>query len=437
MVFQMIDTINNYLWTFVVIIMVISSIYFTIKLKGAQFNFKEMFKNILKNDSDSSVSPFSALMLSLGGRIGVGSISGVALAIYIGGSGTIFWLWVMAFIGSILTFCETVLANKYHIKSGKNYVGGPSYYIEKGLKKRSIGVLYSLTIIIAYVCFFIAIQSNTITKALNSFEIFSNINYLPIISGIFLACLIALIIYGGIDRITNISNKLVPVMGIFYLLLAFIAIFRNIGDLPSVFINIFKNAFTLKAGIGGLIGSVVLVGIKRSIFSSEAGIGTGAIASSVSNTKYSSSLGYVQMLGIYITTLVICTSTALIVLLGPNLTPINDANGIEFAQNAFTYHFGTFGTISLFLCVFMFSFSTILTGYYYGESCFKHIFKTNSNIIIKWGTIIIVFVGSIASSNILWSLVDLFIAFLAIINIYAMFKLRGDVYDEYQKYENK
>lgn len=434
----MIEIINNYLWTFVVIIMILSSLYFTFKLKGAQFNFKEMLKNITKNDSNAKVSPFSALMLSLAGRIGVGSISGVALAIYIGGSGTIFWLWIMAFIGSILTFAETVLASKYHVKDGKVFVGGPSYYIEKGLKKRWLGILYSLTIIIAYVCFFIAIQSNTITKSVGSFEVLSKIQYLPYIVGILLAILISFIIFGGIDRITSITNKLVPIMGIFYLSLAFYVIFKNIGDIPSVFSTIFKNAFSIKAGIGALIGSVVLVGVKRSIFSSEAGIGTGAIASSVSDTKYSASLGYVQMLGIYITTLVICTATAMIILLGPTLTDIIDANGIEFAQNAFDYHFGSFGSISLFFCVFMFSFSTILTGYYYGEACFKHIFKSDKgNLIIKLGTIIVVFIGSIASSQILWSLVDMFIAFLAFINIYAMVALRKDVIKEYEKYGDK
>ena len=434
----MIEIINNYLWTFVVIIMILSSLYFTFKLKGAQFNFKEMLKNITKNDSNAKVSPFSALMLSLAGRIGVGSISGVALAIYIGGSGTIFWLWIMAFIGSILTFAETVLASKYHVKDGKVFVGGPSYYIEKGLKKRWLGILYSLTIIIAYVCFFIAIQSNTITKSVGSFEVLSKIQYLPYIVGILLAILISFIIFGGIDRITSITNKLVPIMGIFYLSLAFYVIFKNIGDIPSVFSAIFKNAFSIKAGIGALIGSVVLVGVKRSIFSSEAGIGTGAIASSVSDTKYSASLGYVQMLGIYITTLVICTATAMIILLGPTLTDIIDANGIEFAQNAFDYHFGSFGSISLFFCVFMFSFSTILTGYYYGEACFKHIFKSDKgNLIIKLGTVVVVFMGSIASSQILWSLVDMFIAFLAFINIYAMIVLRKDVIKEYEKYGDR
>ena len=409
----MIEIINNYLWTFVVIIMILSSLYFTFKLKGAQFNFKEMLKNITKNDSNAKVSPFSALMLSLAGRIGVGSISGVALAIFIGGSGTIFWLWIMAFIGSILTFAETVLASKYHVRDGKVFVGGPSYYIEKGLKKRWLGILYSLTIIIAYVCFFIAIQSNTITKSVGSFEVLSKIQYLPYIVGILLAILISFIIFGGIDRITSITNKLVPIMGIFYLSLAFYVIFKNINDVLAIFSTIFKNAFSIKSGIGALIGSVVLVGVKRSIFSSEAGIGTGAIASSVSDTKYSASLGYVQMLGIYITTLVICTATAMIILLGPTLTDIIDANGIEFAQNAFDYHFGSFGSISLFFCVFMFSFSTILTGYYYGEACFKHIFKSDKgNLIIKLGTVVVVFIGSIASSQILWSLVDMFIAFL-------------------------
>lgn len=432
----MIEIINNYLWIFVVIIMILSSLYFTFKLKGAQFNFKEMLKNIIRNDSNAKVSPFSALMLSLAGRIGVGSISGVALAIYIGGSGTIFWLWIMAFIGSILTFSETVLASKYHIKDGNVFVGGPSYYIEKGLKKRWLGILYSITIIIAYVCFFIAIQSNTITKSVGNFEIFSNIQYLSYIIGILLAILISFIIFGGIDRITSFTNKLVPIMGIFYLSLSFYAVLKNINDVPIVLNTIIKNAFSLKAGLGALIGGVILTGIKRSVFSSEAGIGTGAIASSISDTKYPASLGYVQMLGIYVTTLIICTSTAMIILLGPTLTDIIDANGIEFAQNAFDYHFGSFGSISLFMCVFMFSFSTILTGYYYGEACFKHIFKSNKgNLIIKLGTVIVVFIGSVISSQILWNLVDMFIALLALINIYAMLALRKDVIQEYEEYD--
>lgn len=427
----MIELINNYLWTFVVILMVFSSIYFTFKLKGIQFNFKEMFKALIKNDSKGGSSPFGALMLSLAGRVGVGAISGVALSIYIGGSGTIFWLWVMAFVGSILTFCETVLASKYHIKSGKNYFGGPSYYIEKGLGKRWLGIVYSVTIIIAYVCFFIAIQSNTITKALNSFEMLVNVNNLSYISGFLLALISAFIIFGGVDRVTKITDKLVPFMGLFYLFLAFFVIFKNISDVPYVISSIMKNAFSLKAGIGGLIGSCILVGVKRSVFSSEAGIGTGAIASSVCNPKNPSSLGYVQMLGIYITSLVICTATAFIILLGPSITPVVDANGIEFASTAFSFHFGSFGSVSLFLCVFMFSYSTILTGYYYGESCFKHIFKKES-FLIKVFCVIIVFWGAIASSDLLWSIVDLFIALLAIINIYAIIGLRKDIFEEFK-----
>lgn len=427
----MIEIINNYLWIFVVILMIGSSLYFTFKLKGIQFNFKEMFKSLIKNDSKGGTSPFGALMFSLAGRVGVGSISGVALSIYIGGSGTIFWLWIMAFVGSILTFCETVLASKYHIKSGKNYFGGPSYYIEKGLGKRWLGIIYSITIIIAYVCFFIAIQSNTITKALNSFSFLANLNYLSYISGFLLSLISAFIIFGGVQRVTKITDKLVPFMGLFYLFLAGFVILKNIDDVPYIMGLILKNAFSLKAGVGGLIGTVILVGVKRSIFSSEAGIGTGAIASSVCNPKNPSSLGYVQMLGIYITSLVICTATAFIILLGPSLTPILDANGIEFASNAFNYHFGSFGSFSLFLCVFMFSYSTILTGYYYGESCFKHIFNKES-FFIKLFSVIIVFWGSIASSDFLWSIVDLFIALLAIINIYAILKLRNNVFEEFK-----
>ena len=190
----MIDNISNVLWISVIVLMLISSLYFSVKLKFIQFDFKEMIKNIVKNDSDSQISPFSSLMLTLAGRIGVGSISGVALAIYVGGSGAIFWLWMMAFIGAINTFAETVLASKYNVADGDVYAGGPSYYIERGLKKRYLGVLYSVFIIICYVCLFLGIQSNTITKSITSFSLFSEIEFLPIIVGIILAFVSALII---------------------------------------------------------------------------------------------------------------------------------------------------------------------------------------------------------------------------------------------------
>lgn len=432
----MIDNINNFLWIGVIILMLILSLYFSFKLKFVQFDFKEMFKNILKNDGNSEISPFASLMLTLAGRIGVGIISGVALAIYVGGSGAIFWLWLMAFIGAVNTFAETVLASKYSVKDGDVYAGGPSYYIERGLGSRKLGVLYSVLIIICYVGLFLGVQSNTITKSLVSLELFNNLTFLPVIIGILLVILTSVVIFGGTKRISSFVNKFVPIMGIFYLILSLYVIITNIELFPNIFSNILENAFSLKAGIGALIGTVILTGVKRSIFSSEAGIGTGAIASSVSKQKFSASLGYVQMLGIYITSLIVGTATAFIILTGPDFIDIPDPNGIEFALSAFNYHFGSVGEIILFLCVFMFSFSTILTGYYYGDSCFKHIFgDTWFRFIMKFVTVIVVFLGCILSSTFLWSLVDLFVAFLAFINLYAIFRLRKDVYNEYLKYK--
>jgi len=432
----MVDNINNFLWIGVIILMLILSLYFSFKLKFVQFDFKEMFKNVLKNDGNSEISPFASLMLTLAGRIGVGSISGVALAIYVGGSGAIFWLWLMAFIGAVNTFAETVLASKYSVKDGDVHAGGPSYYIERGLGSRKLGVLYSILIIICYVGLFLGVQSNTITKSLVSLELFNNLTFLPVIIGILLVILTSVVIFGGTKRISSFVNKFVPIMGIFYLILSLYVIITNIELFPNIFSNILENAFSLKAGIGALIGTVILTGVKRSIFSSEAGIGTGAIASSVSKQKFSASLGYVQMLGIYITSLIVCTATAFIILTGPDFIDIPDPNGIEFALSAFNYHFGSVGEIILFLCVFMFSFSTILTGYYYGDSCFKHIFgDTWFRFIMKFVTVIVVFLGCILSSTFLWSLVDLFVAFLAFINLYAIFCLRKDVYNEYLKYK--
>ena len=425
----MLETINKISWAIATIFIVFSGLYFTFKLKGVQFRFKKMFKSLFKNDETSGIKSYQTLMMVLAGRIGVGSIAGVALAIYLGGIGSIFWMWIIAFIGASNSFVETALGIMYKEKDeGNIYKGGPSYYIKKGLNNKFLGGLYAIIVIFSYVGGFLSIQSNTITKSINQITTVS-----PVIIGIIISIVTAFIIFGGIKRIANTASKIVPFMTIGYVLIAIYICIVNIDTIPNIFLSIIKDAFNLKPFLGGFLGTLV-IGVQRGIFSNEAGLGTGAIASSTVETTDASSQGYLQMIGVYITTLIICTSTAVIILTSPyqNLI-LNDVNGIEITQYAFTYHLGNIGNYLVFISIILFSFTTILTGYYDGESSLKYFFKKPKKryiLYLKLGTIIILFMGCMISSTTIWAFVDILVAIEAIINIYALIMLRKDVEKE-------
>lgn len=421
--------INKILWAIATIMIIFSGIYFTITLKGVQFKFIKMFRSLIKKENTNGIKPYETLMMVLAGRIGVGSIAGVALAIYLGGVGSIFWMWLIAFLGAANSFSETVLGIIYNEKDEKNiYKGGPSYYLKNGLNKNKLGAIYAILIIFSYVGGFLSIQSNTITKSMNQIT-----SVPPIIIGIIISIFTSLIIFGGIKRIAYISSKIVPFMTICYVLLAVYICIININLVPSIFINIVKSAFNMKSFISGFI-STMIIGIQRGIFSNEAGLGTGAIASSTVETNDAKSQGYLQMIGVYITTLLICTSTAIIILTSNyNSLNLNDVNGIEITQYAFTYHLGNVGNYVVFISIILFSFTTILTGYYDGEASLKYFFKNIKKsylVYLKILTIIVLFIGCLISSTYIWSFVDILVAIEAIINIYALILLRKDVKNE-------
>lgn len=432
----MLEFINKLVWAVATALVFMSGIFFTIKLKGIQFNFKEMFKNLFsKKNQERGITPIQSFLMTLGARIGVGSIAGVSLALYIGGPGSIFWMWISAFLSASNTFCETVLGIIYRKKDEQNYKGGPSYYIKEGLNKPKLGGLYAILIIVSYVGGFVGIQGNTITKS-----VLEIIDIPKIIIGILLILGTSLIIFGGLKKIASFSEKLVPFMTILYVGIAIFISIKNIELIPNIFKTIITSAFTLKSVYGGFIFSLI-VGFQRGIFSNEAGLGTGSITSSTSSTDSPSKQGYIQMLGIYVTTLLICTATVIIVMTSNYKELIlQDVNGIEITQYAFKYHLGQFGNILLFISVLLFSFTTILTGYYDGESSLKYFFnniKTRHLIMLKIISLLVLFFGCIISSQILWSLVDIFVAFLALINIYALFKLKEDVFYEINYYKRK
>lgn len=423
----MLERANQILWAIATASILLSGVYFTFRLKGIQFGLRKMMKKLLeKEDTKGGISPVQTLMMSLAGRIGVGSIAGVALAIYMGGVGSIFWMWMIALISAANTFAETVLGVRYKEKDhGNLYVGGPSYYMKKGVKKPYLGMLYAILIFVSYIIGFLGIQSNTIVKSMQE------ITYVPaVIIGLVIVVLSGLIIFGGVTKIANATGKLVPIMTVVYVATALFVLVKNITMVPGILGSIFAQAFRLDSFFSAFIPTFI-VGIQRGLFSNEAGIGTGSIAASATNSTDARKQGYLQMLGIYITTFLICTSTAIIILTS-NYQSISgvDMNGIELTQHAFTYHLGIFGTVVVFLSIILFSFSTILTGYYYGESSLKFMYGSISRrklFFVKLFTLFFILLGAIISSNLLWKVVDLFVAALAIMNTYAMIKLRDEV----------
>lgn len=426
----MVENINKILWAVASVVIVFGGLYFSKEFRFPQFNFKRMFHSLKKDQNHEGISPLGTLMMVLAGRIGVGSLAGVALAIYYGGPGAIFWMWIITFICAIHTFCETVAGNIYKEKDFKEvYKGGPMFYIKNGLNNKTLGLLYAVLILLSYVGGFISIQANTISKSIQII-----VPVLPSIVGILLVLGTAVIIFGGVERISNITNKLVPFMTLFYVGVSIFILINSYTKFPKILMLILKDAFQFDSFLSGFL-PMIIIGIQRGIFAMEAGLGTGSIASSITNNEDSISLGYLQILGIYITMFLICTSTAFIILSSDYLNfDFSKMNGIELTQHAFTYHLGHFGNYFVFINILLFSFSTILTGYYYGESSLKYICEkvsTKKLVGLKIITLIVLFIGCLISPEILWTFIDLLVALLALINIHALFQLKNAIKEEF------
>ena len=425
-IINILNNINDKLWIFISVLIIYTGLYFTLKLKGINFNIIKMIKELLKKeDNNTTISAFKTLTLSLAGRIGVGSISGITLAIFIGGPGTIFWIWFISIISAPIAYVETYLSIKYKEKDkNNNSIGGPPYYIKKALKNKRLASLYGIVIIITYIFGFISIQSNTITKSITSISDIS-----PLLIGIILSIITLSIIFGGIHKIVNATSKIVPIMSLLYIGISLYITITNLNLIPNILKNIFINAFNFKSFTSSFL-PIMILGVQRGIFSNEAGTGTCAIAASTGDSNNPISGGYIQMLGIYITSLLICTSTATIILTSNyKILNIQDINGIEIAMHSLKYHLGNIGVILLTILILLFAFSTILTGYYYGESCLKFFNKSSkkSTIILKLVTILIILIGSFISSTVMWKITDLLIGVLIIINIYSLIKLQKEI----------
>lgn len=417
----MIDSINKILWGIVTIFIIIFGFYFSKKLNFKQFKIYTMFKSLLVSSENRGISTLSTFLMTLAARVGVGSIAGVSLAIYLGGPGSLFWIIIISFFSSIICYCETYLGIKYRKNVDNIKTGGPFYYINYGLKNKKLSFFYAFVMLIACTFGFISIQANTIVKSLDKIIDINNLYF-----GIILSIFIFFIIYRGIKSIIKFITKLVPLMLTFYFIFCIFILIKNLNILPNILSLIIKEAFNFKSFVSGFV-STFLIGIQRGIFSSEAGLGTCTIASSLSDNNDISKQCNVQMISVYITSILVCGITGLVILCS-NYNNVNfvDINGIEITKFAFSSNLGLIGNYVVFITIFLFSISSILSCYYDGEVCAKYLGIKNI-FSLKIITIIIIIFGSIISSSLLWSIIDVFIAILAIINIYTIFMLRDEI----------
>lgn len=426
---------NDFLWTYILIgMLIIIGLYFTYKTNFVQFgNIKEMFRLLTdgaKKDKDkTSVSSFQAFCISTASRVGTGNLAGIATAISIGGPGAIFWMWVIALIGSASSFIESTLAQIYKQKDGDNFIGGPAYYMETGLKKRWMGVIFAILITIAFGLVFNSVQANTIALSLNN-----SFGFNKVIIGIIITTLTLVIIFGGVNRIAKVSSVIVPVMAIAYIIVALFIVFKNISVLPQVFKMIFENAFGINQLVGGGIGAALMQGIKRGLFSNEAGMGSAPNAAATATVSHPVKQGFIQTLGVFTDTLIICTCTAFIILLAD--VPLDGSvKGIELTQLALSSQVGAWGGIFISICILLFAFSSIIGNYYYGETNIN--FITNKKIYILMYRVsvgLMLFFGSLVNMDIVWNLADVFMGLMAIINLIAIMLLSKIAFKALENY---
>ena len=399
---------NNILCYLCIFIVIVGSIYFTIKLKFLQFNVFKMVESI----KSSSISDVKALFMSMGAKIGVGSIVGISLAIYVSGPGVLLWIWIISLLSSILTYCESYLGCMYK----RDDQGGVFYYISRGLNNKGLSIIYTFILIFVYAVGFVGIQSNTIVKSIDHVI---NIDKYVVVIG--LCLFIAMIIFNNIKSIIDFMAKLVPVMCVLYIVFGLFILFNDIDRIIFIFNLILEDGLRFDRVIIG----VIIVGLQRGIFATEAGIGTSSIASSISSNDKMGQ-GIFQVMGVHFISLVIVTITGFIII-GSNYSYVGTVNGVEIIFDIFNHYYGFFGKIGLCIIIILFAISTIVSGYYYsikGVEFLKGTLSSVGTILIKILVVLLVFMGGVVDSTVIWSVIDTLVLFLLLINIYAIFCLR-------------
>lgn len=422
---QWVGVINGYLWGSVLIYLLTGcGIWFTWRLKGLQFTqFFHMF-SLLKYSRKSSshgISSFQALCTSLAARVGTGNLMGVAIAISLGGAGAVFWMWLIALVGMATAFAESTLGQLYKEKDiNGNYRGGPAYYMSKGLKSRKLAVTFSLCLFFGYGFVFSSVQANSITDAF-----YGSYGIEPLYTGIVITIFTAFIVFGGLKNIARFAELTVPFMGLAYLLVCLSVIFLNIEYIPAIIADIFSSALGFKEAGSGLVGAAIVQGVKRGLYSNEAGMGSAPNAAAAADPfpPHPVSQGYVQMLAVFFDTIVICSCTAFLILLFKDSG--SQAQGIQLTQQALVYQVGAWGSHFISMAILLFAFTSIVANFAYADNNLKYL--NLDNLLGRWflriGFLSMLIFGSVASLPEVIALADLSTGLMTVVNVTALFLL--------------
>ncbi|MFD2629277.1 alanine/glycine:cation symporter family protein [Oceanobacillus kapialis] len=436
---NIISDVNDVLWSYILIIVLIGlGLWFTIRTGFVQFRyFPEMIrvlfdKRTISASGKRGTSAFQAFAISAASRVGTGNMAGVATAIAAGGPGAIFWMWLIALLGAASGFVESTLAQVYKVPEKNQYRGGPAYYMEKGLKNRKLAIAFAIIITITYGLIFNSVQANTISLAFAE-EYQLNKWILAAVLFVFTA----IVIFGGIKSIANVAQIIVPVMAILYIFVAIYILVINFTAIPDMISLIFANAFGIREIAGGGFGAAIMMGIKRGLFSNEAGMGSVPNAAATAEVTHPVKQGLIQAFGVFFDTILICSATGFVVITAGNYEGNGDLDGIQLTQDAFAFHIGDWASTFIAIAILLFAYSSILGNYYYGESNIAYI-KNSKTILFfyRFAVLAMVVFGSVAAFGLVWSMADLAMAVMALINLYAitrLFKIANRLLQDYLK----
>lgn len=428
MIDKIVASVNDALYTYILIIMlVLCGLYFTVRTRFAQFRlFGQQIKSVTEKPKDKKeVSSFQALMVSTASRVGTGNIIGVSTALCLGGFGSVFWMWLIAIIGGASALIESTLAQIYKRRGPDGWYGGPAYYIETAFRSRPLAILFSIFLILTYGFGFNMLASYNLQSTFSTYSFYDKI-YSPWIIGLIIALIVGYCLFGGGKRIVKVTSFLVPVMGVAYIAVSLFVVIANITTIPGIMQRIFTEAFDLKAIFGGFSGSCVMYGIKRGLFSNEAGVGSAPNASASAEVSHPIKQGLVQVLSVFLDTLLVCSATAFMCMCS-GVEPTEAISGAPYVQAALKTVLGSFGPVFITIAMILFAFTTLLGNLYYvDQSLFFMLRRKPGKMFSSVYYIIaslIIFLGSGLSADLLWGIADITMGAMAIVNIPVMLKL--------------
>lgn len=425
---NVIDTANHVIWGYVLIYLLLGTgSYFTIRSGFVQLRHIGHVFTVMRRSFKTErggISSFGAFATGLAARVGTGNIAGVAIALTLGGPGAIFWMWIVSLVGMATSFVENTLAQIYKVK-GENgaFRGGPAYFMERGLGQRWMGFAFSILLTVIFGGVFIAVQTNSMTAALESAFGFNNLG-----CGVVIAILTAAVIFGGIRRIAHFAEAAVPLMAIAYLAVAVVVVLQNIAELPGILRLVVQSAFGIAPAAGGGIGYAVSQalqqGVRRGLFSNEAGMGSSPNAAATAEVKHPAAQGFVQMLGVFSDTIIICTCTASIILLAGMVDPESELTGVQLTQAALNSQVGAWGGVFIAVVLQFFAFTTIVANYYFGETGMLYLYPKRA-VLPPFRIVVLGFVmmGALAELPLVWNTADMLMGLMALLNLVAILLL--------------